>query len=81
MEEGGPHTVTATSEGCTISLDNVMFGDVWICAGQSNMAFKLETVINTTSLLSFISTKKVLFLVWLFVHLTVCLFVFKITLK
>ena len=33
---GGPYTVSITS-GTTITLDNVMAGEVWLCSGQSNM--------------------------------------------
>ena len=31
------HNITATSSGRTITLSNVLFGDVWVCSGQSNM--------------------------------------------
>uniref|UniRef100_A0A7M5WVD5 Sialate O-acetylesterase domain-containing protein n=1 Tax=Clytia hemisphaerica TaxID=252671 RepID=A0A7M5WVD5_9CNID len=41
MKAGGPYTITAISfiKGftVTISIENVLFGDVWMCAGQSNM--------------------------------------------
>jgi sialate O-acetylesterase len=33
--------ITATSNGTTITLANVVFGDVWVCSGQSNMAYPL----------------------------------------
>ena len=33
---GGPHTLTIAGAE-TITLKDVMFGDVWICSGQSNM--------------------------------------------
>src|SRR5882762_8853145 len=33
---GGPYTITLRSRN-TISLDDVMIGEVWVCAGQSNM--------------------------------------------
>ena len=33
--------ITATSGGATITLANVVFGDVWVCSGQSNMAYPL----------------------------------------
>ena len=42
---GGNFTVTATCTGCsalgpsTISLSNLVFGDVWYCTGQSNSAY------------------------------------------
>ena len=45
--EGGPYTITATSGECILTLENVLFGDVWICSGQSNMQHRLDNVINT----------------------------------
>jgi len=33
---GGPFTITVTS-GETVTLNNVMAGEVWLCSGQSNM--------------------------------------------
>jgi sialate O-acetylesterase len=33
---GGPFTITFKGEN-TITLDNVLIGEVWICSGQSNM--------------------------------------------
>lgn len=37
------HSITATSGTVTISLKGVLFGDVWICSGQSNMAYPIGT--------------------------------------
>lgn len=34
---GGPYEVSVSSAGQTISLKNVLIGEVWICTGQSNM--------------------------------------------
>lgn len=37
-EAGGPFVMTIS--GCnTLTIGNVMVGEVWVCAGQSNMAF------------------------------------------
>jgi sialate O-acetylesterase len=33
---GGPYTITFKGQN-TITLDNVLIGEVWICSGQSNM--------------------------------------------
>ena len=33
---GGPYTVTVVS-GDTVTLQNVLIGEVWVCSGQSNM--------------------------------------------
>ena len=30
----------------TIALEDVLFGDVWVCSGQSNMAFTVSQVIT-----------------------------------
>ncbi|XP_072168824.1 sialate O-acetylesterase-like [Diadema setosum] len=46
----GPFTIKVTSEsdGVTeaINLQDVMFGDVWVCSGQSNMAFDVKQAFN-----------------------------------
>ena len=36
-EAGGPHALTIKSGSETITLKDVLFGEVWLCAGQSNM--------------------------------------------
>ena len=38
---GGPYTITV-SDGKTITLNNVMLGEVWLCSGQSNMEFPVK---------------------------------------
>src|ERR1035437_4912867 len=38
---GGPYTMTITGKQ-TVTLKNVMVGDVWLCSGQSNMQFGLR---------------------------------------
>ena len=40
-EAGGPYTITIR-DGETVQLNNVMIGEVWICAGQSNMDMQLK---------------------------------------
>src|ERR1035438_7173609 len=42
---GGPYTVKI-SGGQTVELHDVLVGDVWICAGQSNMQFGLGQARN-----------------------------------
>ena len=32
-----PYTVTVSSHGTTITLNNILIGEVWFCSGQSNM--------------------------------------------
>ena len=42
---GGPHTLTVTG-GNEITIDNVMIGEVWLCAGQSNMGWRLSATFD-----------------------------------
>ncbi|OWF44707.1 sialate O-acetylesterase-like [Mizuhopecten yessoensis] len=45
----GPFTLAAKSSEGTITLHDVMFGDVWICSGQSNMEFTMSGVVNASA--------------------------------
>lgn len=45
---GGPHQLTVrSSTGATRTITDVLFGDVWLCSGQSNMEMQLRRVINS----------------------------------
>ena len=47
MKAGGPYTLKISNDkGETIILKNILIGDVWICAGQSNMNFVLAVEKN-----------------------------------
>jgi sialate O-acetylesterase len=39
---GGPYDITVKGNTDSIKLKNILFGDVWICGGQSNMQFTLD---------------------------------------
>jgi sialate O-acetylesterase len=39
---GGPYTMTITGRDYSISLENIMIGEVWICSGQSNMEYTMK---------------------------------------
>lgn len=42
---GGPYNVTI-SDGKTLTLKNVLIGEVWVCSGQSNMEMPMKGYIN-----------------------------------
>jgi sialate O-acetylesterase len=41
MPAGGPYTLTASGKN-TITLQDILIGEVWLCSGQSNMAFSVQ---------------------------------------
>lgn len=40
---GGPYTIDIQASN-EIHLENILFGDVWLCSGQSNMVLNMERV-------------------------------------
>jgi sialate O-acetylesterase len=40
-EAGGPHSMAIAGADTTITINNIMFGEVWFCSGQSNMEMPL----------------------------------------
>ena len=46
---GNPVTVTATSGTTSITLKDVLYGDVWFCSGQSNMQFTVDQAFNASA--------------------------------
>ncbi|MCA9299530.1 MAG: hypothetical protein KDA28_10715, partial [Phycisphaerales bacterium] len=45
---GGPYTLTISGSN-TITIQNVLLGEVWICSGQSNMEWPMARVDNAAS--------------------------------
>jgi sialate O-acetylesterase len=43
---GGPYTIIISGED-TITLKNIMVGEVWVCSGQSNMHYPVDKVDNS----------------------------------
>jgi len=43
QQAGGPHTITVTAPSGSITLEDVLTGEVWICSGQSNMAWPVSS--------------------------------------
>jgi len=39
---GGPYRITVTGRDYSITIENVLIGEVWVCSGQSNMDFTLR---------------------------------------
>ncbi len=54
-EAGGPYTITLTAFDTTITIKNILIGDVWVCSGQSNMEMPVagwppaDTIEHSTS--------------------------------
>ncbi|KAM9318412.1 sialate O-acetylesterase [Pholidichthys leucotaenia] len=48
VEVGGPYNVTASTQDDTANLTDVLFGDIWLCGGQSNMEFHVSQVFNSS---------------------------------
>lgn len=46
MEAGGPYEMTIEGGGQTIQLKSIMIGDVWLCSGQSNMEWEVNSANN-----------------------------------
>lgn len=42
MQAGGPYTLTISTDNRTLTYRDVLVGEVWLCSGQSNMAFMLK---------------------------------------
>jgi sialate O-acetylesterase len=46
MAAGGPHKLSATINGKSSTLKDILIGDVFLCSGQSNMEFPMRTATN-----------------------------------
>ncbi|GAU95116.1 hypothetical protein RvY_06791 [Ramazzottius varieornatus] len=61
-EAGGPYDIEATSvvdgDKEMVPLRAVLFGDVWLCSGQSNMEFQVQQMFNGTEELQYARTYK-----------------------
>ncbi|XP_077421855.1 sialate O-acetylesterase [Vanacampus margaritifer] len=55
VEAGGPYNLTAVLQNSSATLTDVLFGDVWICSGQSNMYFKTSQIFNASEELALAS--------------------------
>lgn len=48
---GGPYTIDITTSKEIISLSDVLFGDVYLSSGQSNMAFHLRAALSADTII------------------------------
>ncbi|NXF75470.1 SIAE acetylesterase, partial [Sclerurus mexicanus] len=48
MDQGGPYTLMAEQGLENVTLQDIYFGDVWLCSGQSNMAMMVLQVANAS---------------------------------
>lgn len=46
MEAGGPYQMLVKGKTNTVTFDDVLAGEVWICSGQSNMEWPLSAAAN-----------------------------------
>jgi sialate O-acetylesterase len=44
LEAGGPHEMTVASVGHTVTLRDVLVGEVWLASGQSNMQWPVKSL-------------------------------------
>ena len=42
VKAGGPYEITASDGDTSVTLHDVLLGEVWLCSGQSNMEMPLE---------------------------------------
>lgn len=45
-EAGGPYQLVIKGKQASVILDDVLFGEVWLCSGQSNMEMLVNKVVN-----------------------------------
>lgn len=46
LPAGGPYTITLSTKEQKVELTDVLAGEVWLCSGQSNMAFRLNQCVT-----------------------------------
>ncbi|TPE44110.1 sialate O-acetylesterase [Pontibacter mangrovi] len=48
QKAGGPYQLQVSTADTSISINDVLVGEVWLCSGQSNMAFPLRQAVHTS---------------------------------
>ncbi|MEL6926405.1 MAG: sialate O-acetylesterase, partial [Bacteroidota bacterium] len=49
MQAGGPYEMRIEGKDNSITFDNILIGDVWLCSGQSNMEWLLRNSNNASA--------------------------------
>lgn len=47
LKAGGPYSLTISTSSGELNYSNVLVGEVWLCSGQSNMAFQVSGCIES----------------------------------
>ncbi len=47
MKAGGPYTLSISAESGKLDYTNILIGEVWLCSGQSNMAFQVSSTVDS----------------------------------
>ncbi len=42
---GGPYNLTISAGKSNVKVNEILFGDVWLCSGQSNMGFTMQELV------------------------------------
>lgn len=50
VNAGGPHELVVSSKNQTLRYEDVLFGEVWLCSGQSNMEYTLKMLDKTEAI-------------------------------
>jgi sialate O-acetylesterase len=50
VNAGGPYALKVSSQDETINLQDILFGEVWLCSGQSNMEYTLQMLDKTETI-------------------------------
>ena len=51
QEAGGPAAMVVSGATATVRCENILFGDVWVCSGQSNMEWRTKNSHNAAEAL------------------------------
>ncbi len=52
MDAGGPFELTVKGKASSVTFEDVLIGEVWLCTGQSNMDFRLDKAHNAEEALA-----------------------------